>query len=291
MSSLQWPHLVALHKIRAFRCICRYVQKEVLIPTHPTMSPPSPNERSRLPTTASFSSGRRSASYATPQSVRPTSYSSLGDALGSARSSTYPHEFPSGSSAASNSVPPHAATESRYHYYPSGMTSAYEYPPYQASSYDTSQYSHTALPPMRSPSPIAHPPPPPPTSHYNPPPSTTYAAPYAQAYNPISASSQQWADDEWGSGSHTFSPDPSQAVFVAGRSDLSASPQADPRAYMTQQYSSAPVNSRSDPQSHTSSPLHKSKTRDRDAPTTDSGPRSDILDPALDFTKVKSLLF
>lgn len=265
------------------------------------MSPPSPSERSHPPNPPSYGSGRGSSSrsgapYSAPQPVRPTAYSSLGDALGSGgrppqympSDQSYP---PPPSSAGGGSLQPytHVSSEGRYYYTPSGMpASSYDYQ-YQSSSYETpSQYTHSTLPPMRSASPASHPPPPQSSSH-QPAPHTPYASPFLQSqYAPPSSITHHWADEQWAP-SQSFSPDPVNPVF-AGRSDLAQSPQPDARGYSSQPYSSTPVSTRVDERAYNVSPKSKGKARERDvASSIDRLPGGEMTPVPLDYSKVRTL--
>lgn len=264
------------------------------------MAPPSgSSERTQLPPSSSMGSGRRIQSYPGSQSLRPTPYSSLGDALGSgSRAMPYISDFTGVNSTASTSVQT-LASDGRYYYQSSGLPSPYDYTHYPQTQYDSSQYAHSSLPPMRSVSPAAHqpPPPPPPSSHYNPP-STSYAPYPQQQYSALPQSTSQqhpgWADDEWGSQQPSFSPEPTQPqqMFVAGRSELTASPQADPRSYGSVQYSSPPVNVRMDDRSGHSqelSPSSRARTRERETTGSDRPTRTDFdsTRQSVDYSKVK----
>ena len=83
-------------------------------------------------------------------------------------------------------------------------------------------------------------------------------------------------------------------MFVAGRSEVTASPQADPRAYMPQQYASPSIASgvRADDRGgHSYEPTQsKGKEREREQSiiSTDRAPRTDFDSNALDFVKVCS---
>lgn len=257
------------------------------------MSPPPPNERAHPPNPPSYGSGRRAASYGASQSqsLRPTQYSSIGDALGGVRQPQYLSDYQQPPSAAGGSVGqhPHVASEGRYYYNPSGLPASYDYS-YQPSAYDPpAPYAHSALPPMRAGPPVSPPPPPPPSSHYSQP-AASYQPPYSQTsqYGSISSASHQWEDNPWHATAQTF-PETVPQAFSAGRSDLTASPQADPRSYAAQQYPPTSVATRQDDRSthaHRISPKAKGKARERDPPAPDRSPPTDLNPASLDFTKV-----
>lgn len=267
------------------------------------MSPPSPSDRSHLPNPQTYGSGRSSSSrsapsYSAPQPVRPTQYSSLGDALGGgARQSQYmPPDAsypPPPSSAGGGSLPPYqqTASEGRYYYYtPSGVptsASAYEYP-HQSSPYDTpAQYTHSTLPPMRSASPASHLPPPQSSSHHTAP-HTPYAQSFSQpSYATPGIQQQQWADEPWAPTTSSFSPDPTESIFAAGRSDPAQSPQPDVRGYSSQPYTSTPANTRVDERAYNISPKSKGKARERDVAPSDRPPAGEMTPVPLDYSKVR----
>ncbi|KAH8116311.1 hypothetical protein DFH11DRAFT_1687940 [Phellopilus nigrolimitatus] len=253
------------------------------------MPPPSPNERSHLPSQGSYGSGRRTM-YGGSQSARQTQYSSLGDALGGARQPQYNpgSDYPPPPGVAGGSIPPHPhmTSDGRHYYNPSGLPS-YDYP-YQPAPYET-QYGHSSLPPMRRVSPApAHASQSHPTSQYNPP-TASYTSPYAQTqYAPIQGASQQWANNEWNQ-AQSFSPDAvQQPVFVTHRSDPTASPQTDPRAYVSPQYSttSAGVHP-TERNSSEFSPSSKGKARERESAQSERSPSSSFSPASADFPKAR----
>jgi hypothetical protein len=80
-------------------------------------------------------------------------------------------------------------------------------------------------------------------------------------------------------------------MFATGRSEVTASPQADPRAYMSQQYTpsiASAVRTDGRPgQSHEGTQSKgKEREREQSVISTDRATRTDFDTPALDFAKV-----
>lgn len=244
------------------------------------MSRQLPNERGHHSGSTSTSAGRRSPPHSAPLSAREPSYSSLGEALGGARPPGYMHTFQASPSSTESSTAHQINPDSRYNYnHSSGMASAYEYPAYPASPYDAAQYSHAALPPMRSAS--SQPQSPPSASQY-----------YSQVQYGMQPPAQQWAGDTWAHTSHSFSPSPAETTYVVGRGEPAASPQGEPRSYSAQHYPATGSGQRPDERHaltpELSTPQSRGKERERNPSASDRAPRNDA--PFVgEFTKAIAL--
>ena len=263
------------------------------------MSPHPPlNERSHQTSSstssspaAPYSAARRSVYSASAQSTRQTMYSSLGDALGGSGMHAPQQQQHSGSGAeysvSSGSTPSqhqHVPPDERVHYTPSGLPS-YGYS-YQPGSYTEpiSQYGHSSLPPMRTASPAAYTALSQPITQYN-----AHGTPYPPSYSqgPYVLSDKEWVQSPQG-----FNTEAVQPMFVAGRSDVSASPQVDQRSYVQPQYSS-PGNIHPEERSSLGelSPSSKGKTRDQNIGRPYRSPSSSFGSTARDYNKVDNFFF
>ncbi|EJD07432.1 uncharacterized protein FOMMEDRAFT_16099 [Fomitiporia mediterranea MF3/22] len=251
------------------------------------MSPSPSSERSHQSGAPPYPAGRRTM-YGASQSARQTQYSSLGDALGGMRQ---PQQYPgSGQSSeyppppvSSGSVPPphpHMSPDGRTQFTPSGLPS-YDYP-YQAGSYEPiSQYGHSSLPPMRTGSPAAYTA----LNQYNP-----HNPPYAPPY--IQATPYVLPDEDWGQSPQSFQPpDAVPPMFVAGRSDVGASPQVDSRSYSQPQYTTPPINVHPEERGSFSSelsPSSKGKARELEGGRVYRSPSSTFVPPTVDYKELVS---